>query len=86
MPDNWDFAIEHAKGKYITVINEKKYNKEYKLLLNRYCSDRYKRIFRLKNMFWYKILRIIPKIFVSLISIKKNKDYTMTPVWDEEFS
>ena len=23
MPDNWDFAIEHAKGKYITVINEK---------------------------------------------------------------
>ena len=23
MPDNWDFAIEHAKGQYITVINEK---------------------------------------------------------------
>jgi len=70
----------------VTIKDEKKYNKQYKILLNRYCSDRYKRIYRLKNMFWYKILRIIPKIFVSLISIKKNDDYTITPIWDEGFS
>ena len=70
----------------ITVINEKIYNKEYKLLLNRYCSERYKRIYRLKNMFWYKRLRIISKIFISLISIKKNEENPITPVWDEGFS
>ncbi len=70
----------------ITVINEKIYNKEYKSLLNRYCTERYKRIYRLKNMFWYKRLRIISKIFISLISIKKNEENPITPVWDEGFS
>ncbi len=70
----------------ITVKDEKQYKKQYKILLNRYCSDRYKRLYWLKNMFWYKILRTILKIFISLISIKKNEDYIITPVWDEGFS
>ncbi len=67
----------------ITVKDKEKYILEYEYLLNRYCSENYKRIHRLKNMLWYKILRFIPKM---LISIKKENDSAVIPVWDEGFS
>ena len=67
----------------ITVKDKEKYTLEYEYLLNRYCSENYKRIHRLKNMLWYKIIRFIPKM---LISIKKENDSAVIPVWDEGFS
>ena len=72
----------------ITVKNEKKYNKEYKSLLNRYCSEDYKKVFRRKNNIYYKILSIFPKILIQiLLNIKsKSKVNKINPIWDGGFS
>ena len=72
----------------ITVKNEKRYNKEYKSLLNRYCSENYKKFYHRKNKFWYRMLSTIPKILIQLLSInknKKNKGNTKKTIWDGGF-
>jgi len=72
----------------ITVKNEKGYNKEYKSLLNRYCSENYKRLYLRKNKLWYRILSTIPKMLIQILwNIKsKNKVSKINPVWDGGFS
>ena len=74
----------------ITVKNKDDYVSEYRLLLNRYCSDKYKKMFNRKNRIWYRILSWGLKISRSLISKRnyniKNSNNISKPIWDGGFS
>jgi len=74
----------------ITVKNKDDYVSEYRLLLNRYCSDKYKKMFNRKNRIWYRILSRGLKISLSLISKRNsniiNSKNILKPIWDGGFS
>ena len=74
----------------ITVKNKDDYGSEYRLLLNRYCSDKYKKMFNRKNRIWYRILSWGLKISRSLISKRNfniiNSKNISKPIWDGGFS
>ena len=74
----------------LTVKTEDDYVSEYRLLLNRYCSDKYKKMFNRKNRIWYRILSWGLKISRSLISKRNfniiNSKNISKPIWDGGFS
>tara|TARA_Y100000588_G_scaffold105424_1_gene115158 strand:- start:13410 stop:14243 length:834 start_codon:yes stop_codon:yes gene_type:complete len=66
----------------ITVKDKEKYIAEYKYLLNRYCSEDYKKKYILKNKILYKLLS---KVIKSIFS-QSNKKGKVSPIWDGGFS